>query len=645
MTGPKVAPYGAWKSPISSASVVERAIGFGQVAVDADTVYWSESRPHEGGRSVIVSRSADGTVSDLTPTPFNARTRVHEYGGGAFVVGDGRVVFSNFADQRLYRLDPGGEPRPITADGPWRYADAVVDGGRDRLICVREDHGDGTAEPVNEIVAVGLDGRDEGGRVLVSGADFYASPRLSPDGRQLAWLAWNHPNMPWDGCELWLAEMGNDGALGDARCIAGGVDESIFQPEWSPDGVLHFVSDRSGWWNLCRWQDGAAEALCPMEAEFGKPQWAFGMSTYNFETATRLVCAYTREGRWHLARLDRSSGKLEPRDAPAYSSLDGVRVGDGKAYFVAATPSEPAALIELDLETGESTVLHRSAEVAVDAGYLSTPEAVEFPTDGGLTAHAYYYPPCNRDFAAPEGEKPPLLVKSHGGPTGATADGLRLAVQYWTSRGFAVLDVNYGGSTGYGRAYRARLDGQWGVVDLDDCVNGARFLVARGDVDPERLAISGGSAGGYTTLCALAFRDTFKAGASHYGIGDLEALARDTHKFESRYLDQMIGPYPARADLYRERSPIYHTEGLSCPVIFFQGLDDKVVPPAQAEAMVAALREKGLPVAYVPFEGEQHGFRQAANIRRALDGEFCFYGRIFGFIPADDIDPVPIENL
>jgi dipeptidyl aminopeptidase/acylaminoacyl peptidase len=510
---------------------------------------------------------------------------------------------------------------------------------------VRENHGDGSGEAVNEIAAVALEGPAETGRVLVTGADFYACPRLSPDGRSLAWLAWDHPNMPWDGCELWLAEVTNEGALGAARHIAGGTEEAIFQPQWSPGGVLHFVSDISGWWNLYRWKEGAVEALCPMEAEFGKPQWAFGYTTYDFESEERLICAYTREGRWHLARLESASGSLEPLGQSAYSGIDWLRVSNGRAYFVAATPSAPAALIELDLETGESIVLRRSAEIAVEEAYLSPPEAIEFPTQGGLTAHAYYYPPRNKDFAAPAGEKPPLLVKSHGGPTGATSDGLRLGVQYWTSRGYAVLDVNYGGSTGYGRAYRARLDGQWGVVDLDDCVEGARYLVARGDVDPSRLTISGGSAGGYTTLCALTFRDDFAAGASHYGIGDLAALARETHKFESRYLDRMIGPWPEAEALYRERSPLHHTDGLSCPVIFFQGLDDQVVPPSQAEAMVAALREKGLGVAYVPFEGEQHGFRQADNIRRALDGEFLFYAHVFGFTPADDIEPLPIENL
>jgi dipeptidyl aminopeptidase/acylaminoacyl peptidase len=427
--------------------------------------------------------------------------------------------------------------------------------------------------------------------------------------------------------------------------VAGGPDESIFQPEWSPDGTLYFVSDRTGWWNLYRLSAGSVEPLCEKEAEFGAPQWMFGMSTYAFLSSGLIVCSYTDHGSSHLALLDAQDGDLEPIRT-SYSSVAFVRTdaATGDVVFRGGSPTGPACIVSLDPSTGENEVLRRSDEVEIDPGYLSIPEAIEFPTENHRTAYAFFYPPHNQDYAAPEGERPPLLVMSHGGPTAATSKALDLGIQYWTSRGIAVLDVNYGGSTGYGREYRRRLDGAWGIVDVEDCSGGAIYLAGRGLVDGDRLMITGGSAGGYTTLCALAFTDTFAAGASHFGVSDVEALAKETHKFESRYLERLIGPYPQRADLYRERSPIHHTQKLSCPVIFFQGLEDEVVPKEQAETMFAALREKGLPVAYVPFEGEQHGFRRAENIRRALDGELYFYSRVFGFELADPAEPVPIEN-
>jgi dipeptidyl aminopeptidase/acylaminoacyl peptidase len=575
--------------------------------------------------------------------PFNARTRVHEYGGGSFAVSDGVVYFSNFADQRLYRLIEGAEPQAITPEAEMRYADGVIDRKRNRMVCVREDHSAAGREAVNTIVEIALNGAGLQ-RALISGADFYSSPRLNPDGSRLAWLQWNHPNMPWDGTELWVADVSEDGSLTNQTRVAGGVDKSIFQPEWSPAGELYFVSDRSGWWNLYRWRAGVVEALCPMEAEFGLPQWVFGMSTYAFKSADRIVCSYIEQGFSKLALLDTATGELEKIETP-FTKIEGVRAKPGQAIFIAASPTETTSVVRFDLNSRQFKTLRRSSELEIDPGYISTPQAIEFPTENGLTAHAFFYPPRNRDFSAPENELPPLLVMSHGGPTAATSPTLRLGIQFWTSRGVAVLDVNYGGSTGYGRAYRERLNGSWGEVDVDDCVNGAKFLAERGLVDGNRLAITGGSAGGYTTLCALTFRGAFKAGASHYGVSDLEALEVDTHKFESRYTHKLVAPYPERADLYRERSPIHHTNWLSAPVIFFQGLEDKIVPPNQAEMMVNALRAKGLPVAYITFEGEQHGFRQAANIKRALDGELYFYSRVFGFDLADAVEPAPIENL
>ena len=634
-----VAPYGSWRSPISSDVIVRGVVGLKEVVIVGGDVYWLESRPGEGGRNVVVLLTQDGRTEDVTPQPFNARTRVHEYGGGDFTV-DGRTVyFANFADQRIYYLDSGDEPAPLTPETGRRYADMVVDRGR--LIAVREDHAGN--EPVNEIVGVDLASGEE--RVLVSGNDFYSSPRLSPDGRRLVWLTWNHPNMPWDGTELMGCELGAEGVPENVEQIAGGQDESIFQPEWSPEGTLHFVSDLTGWWNLYRWREGRVEPLCEKEAEFGLPQWTFGMSTYAFVSPERIVCSYTERGSSHLAILDTESGELEPLETP-YSSIAYLRAdSSGGLVFRGSSPTEAACIVRLDPSTGRHEVLRRSGNLEIENGYLSVPEPVEYPTEDGRTAHAFFYPPTNRDYAAPDGELPPLLVMSHGGPTAASTTSFDPEIQYWTSRGIAVLDVNYGGSTGYGREYRRHLEGAWGVVAVDDCANGAVYLAERGLVDGERLIITGGSAGGYTTLCALAFRDTFAAGASHFGISDVEALAKDTHKFESRYLDSLIGPYPGRTDLYLERSPIHSAEKLSCPVIFFQGLEDEVVPPDQAEKMFAALREKGLPVSYVPFEGEHHGFRRAENIKRALDSELYFYSRVFGFRLADPVEPVPIENL
>ena len=638
-----VAPYGSWKSPITADIIVSETRRFGGLALDGEDIYWVESRPAEAGRYIIVRRTPDGRSEDMTPVPFNARTRVHEYGGGAFVVSGGTIYFSNFADQRLYCQKPGRTPNPITPDAPLRYADGIFDRRRNRLICVCEDHTDVEGEAVNSLSAVRLS-HTPALQVLASGGDFYASPRLSPDGSQLAWLTWNHPNMPWDGCELWVGEVKEDGSIGQTVKVAGGHDESIFQPDWSPDGVLHFVSDRTGWWNLYRRSDGGIEPLRQVEAEFGRAQWLFGMSTYAFESANRIICAYNERGTWHLGNLDTTTGKFERIETP-YSEISFLRCGSGYAVFYAGSPTTPESIVRLDLATRQTQVLRHSSNVVIDDGYLSVPQAIEFPTENGFTAHAFFYSPQNCGYTPRSSERPPLIVVSHGGPTGATSAAFDLKIQYLTSRGIAVLDVNYGGSTGYGRAYRQRLNGQWGTVDVDDCVNGVRYLASLGAVDEGRTAICGGSAGGYTTLCALTFRDTFKAGASYYGVSDLEALVHDTHKFESRYLDNLIGPYPEQRNRYREKSPIHFTDRLSCPLIFLHGLEDKVVPPNQAELIVEALRAKGMPVAYLAFEGEQHGFRRAENIKRALEAELYFYAKVFGFALADSVEPVRIENL
>ncbi|HEY4388157.1 MAG TPA: S9 family peptidase, partial [Ktedonobacteraceae bacterium] len=622
MTKPQTASYGSWKSPITADLIVTAANNLGQIVLEEDSIYWIERRPSEGGRNAIVRRTSDGTITDLLPLPFNARTRVHEYGGGDFTVSKGVVYFSNFADQRLYSLVPGSEPVPISPARDIRFADAIVDQQRNLLFSVSEDHTDESREAVNSLISLPLTGDAEGNvQIIASGNDFYSSPRLSPDGSHLAWLTWKHPNMPWDGTELWVGDLDAQGFISNARLVTGGRDLSIVQPTWAPDGTLHFVSEQdNGWWNLYRVRSNQIEPLYPMEAEFGMPQWVFGISTYGFASSQRIICTYTQNGTNHLASLDTTTGELTNYKLP-YTTIGSLQVTPTHAVFLAASPTEPAALIRLTLDNGEFEVLRRSREITLDRAYFSVPEAIEFPTEHGKTAHAFFYPPSNPDFQAPAGELPPLLVEIHGGPTSATSSAFNLSRQFWTSRGIAVLDVNYGGSTGFGREYRRRLNGQWGVVDVDDCVNGAKYLVERGLVDGKRLAITGGSAGGYTTLCALTFRDTFSTGASHFGVSDIEALAQDTHKFESRYDSSLIGPYPESINLYKERSPIYHTDRLSRPIIFFQGLEDKIVLPNQSERMVEALRQKGLPVAYVTFEGEQHGFRRAENIKRALEGE------------------------
>ncbi|HEY0490768.1 MAG TPA: S9 family peptidase [Telluria sp.] len=633
-------PSGAWPSPISASMVAAGAAPLSQVALDGADCYWLVGRASEAGRTTLM-RQRGGTVTEITPAPFNVRSRVHEYGGGASAVANGTVYFSHFADNRIYKADDGAEPVALTAGGATRYADFVVDASRSRLLSVREDHSAGAAYPVNTLCAVAFDGSET---VLAEGADFYAAPRLSPDGRAMAWLSWNHPRMPWEGTELWLADVGGDGGLSNARLVAGGPAESICQPEWSPAGVLHFVSDRSGWWNLYRLDDGAVTPLCERAAEFGAPHWTFGGSMYGFRPDGDIVCTFIENGVSRLARLAAASGKLEPIVNP-YQEIRELRVSGDIIALLGGAPTIPLELARIDLASGQRAVLAHSITELPPAAYLSVPESISYASTGGRTAHAFYYPPCNADAAAPAGSKPPLIVIGHGGPTGMATSTLKLATQYWTSRGFAVLDVNYGGSTGFGRTYRDSLKGQWGIIDVEDCVAGARHLAKRGMADPERLVIRGSSAGGLTTLCALTFHDVFKAGASYYGVSDLKGLDADSHKFESHYNEYLIAPKPESEALYMLRSPINHTAQLKRPMIFFQGLDDKVVPPQQSSMMVDALRAGGVPVAYMTLEGEGHGFRKADSIVRTLEAELYFYQRIFGLVEPASPPPVYIENM
>ena len=569
-----------------------------------------------------------GGLEEVTPAAANVRTLVHEYGGGEYRVLGGEVFWVELGSPGIRRLGSRGVSTLRGSQGGPRYADFARSPDGRFLLAVEEEHAGSGAEATNRLVCFDL--AESGGRhLLAEGHDFFASPCFAPDGSRLAWLSWDHPDMPWDATTLWVAPWGPAGA-GVPRAAAGGGEESVFQPDFSPEGRLTFVSDRTGWWNLHGERDGGVAALCPREEEFGLPQWVFGLRTWGFLGEDAILCVHARDGRWQLARLELSRGALDDLTLP-YSEFLGLRTDGRRATFVAASPSSPAVVCSLDLASGRVRELRRSTELALPSDRLSTPQAISFASEDGRNAHAFLYAPAGGAIRAPEGERPPLLVKSHGGPTSATGAALQLRIQYWTTRGFMVIDVNYGGSSGYGRSYRNLLRGRWGDVDVGDCTRAALFAAEQAGADVARLAISGGSAGGYTTLCALTFRDVFAAGASYYGIGDLEALARDTHKFESRYLDRLVGPWPERSDLYRARSPIHHTEQLSCPVVFFQGLEDKVVPPNQAEAMVAALASRGITHGYLAFEGEQHGFRRAESIVASLEGELSFYSKVIGF--------------
>jgi len=709
------AACGTWRSPISAADLARSAISLDDVQVAGGTPYWVESRPQEGGRYVIVAPAAGagasglgtpalgtlGAIVELTPAGFNARTRVHEYGGRPYTVGRDRTIyFSHFTDQRVHVQRPGSAPIPLTPPG-CRYADFELDPAGARLFCVREDH-TGGGEPKNAIVMlqVGTDVTNangaaapasapsasgtpsaapgargapgtagapstasaaDAGTVLFADSDFVAYPRVSADGQRLAWIAWNHPDMPWDATRLYVAELAAHG-IREPTPIAGGPGEAVLEPRWDADGTLYFVSDRTGWWNLYRYRDGRVEAVVILEAEIGGPLWTLGESSYTLTGDGRAVFRCTRNAQDRLAvvALDRSralgasaraSAAQDSRSKPGaaqgapathapqfldlpFVAFSNVQMLDrATVVAIAASSTEEPAVVAIDLATGEHRILRAPGTLKVPGPYVSRAEPVEYPSIGGRTAHAFYYPPTNPDFLPLEGEKPPLVVKAHGGPTGHSAPQLNLGTQFWTTRGFAVLDVNYGGSSGYGRVYRERLNGNWGVVDVADVVAGVKYLIATGRVDGARTAIRGGSAGGFTVLAALAFHDVFRAGADYYGVSDLEALARDTHKFESRYLDRLVAPLPEGKPIYEARAPLHHLESFHAPLIVFQGAEDTVVPPSQSRAIVAALERKGVPVVYMELEGEQHGFRKAESIVRTLEAELAFYGRVFGFTP------------
>ncbi|MBU1044750.1 MAG: prolyl oligopeptidase family serine peptidase [Candidatus Omnitrophica bacterium] len=639
MNNKKIAPYGSWYSSITSDMIVSQNIGFGQIVIDKqkNDIYWLESRPMEAGRNVIVQyNQATATVRDISPQLFNVRSKAHEYGGGAFTVDNQRVFFVNYQDQRIYKQIPGQEPRPITEQTDKRYADLIIDKKRNRLICVCEDHSNKQNKVKNYLISINLENNCLS--VLTQGDDFYSSVKISPEADKLVWLSWNNPDMPWDQTKLSMADIQEPGMLTNIKVIAGLEPESIFQPQWLNNQDLCFVSDRNNWWNLYSYADEQITPIIEMQAEFGLAQWVFGMSTYAVIDSHNIICAINTKGNWQLAKLNILTKQLKIIKSE-HCIIDAVAGLPGQAIFIAGTNNQFSSIVSLDIKQEKLSILKQSSDLQIDPGYLSQPQNISFKTSEDSLCHAFFYPPCNKEFSQESEIKPPLLVISHGGPTAAANAGLNLKIQYWTSRGFAVVDVNYTGSTGFGRKYRHKLYSQWGIADVNDCLKAAEFLVAHNLVDSNALAIRGGSAGGFTTLAALTFSNTFKTGASYYGVSDLISLTRETHKFEAHYLDKLIGPYPEAIELYKQRSPLNHIEQLNCPIIFFQGLEDKIVPPDQAEKMVAALDKKGIGFAYITFDQESHGFRKSQNIKKSLDWELYFYSQVFGFLLSDQNKP------
>ncbi|KAH9758393.1 peptidase S9 domain-containing protein [Citrus sinensis] len=673
------APYGSWKSPLTADVVSGASKRLGGTAVDGHgRLIWLESRPTEAGRGVLVKEPAKAgdEPSDITPKEYAVRTTAQEYGGGAFRIFGDTVIFSNYKDQRLYKhsIDSkDSSPLPITPDygEPLvSYADGIFDPRFNRYVTVREDRRQDALNSTTEIVAIALNGQNiQEPKVLVSGSDFYAFPRMDPRGERMAWIEWHHPNMPWDKAELWVGYISENGDVYKRVCVAGfdpTIVESPTEPKWSSKDAtydnsyetpseLFFVTDRkNGFWNLHKWIESNNEVLAiySLDAEFSRPLWVFGINSYEIIQShgekNLIACSYRQNGRSYLGILDDFGHSLSLLDIP-FTDIDNITLGNDCLFVEGASGVQPSSVAKVTLDDHKlkavdfKVVWSSSPDTLKYKSYFSLPELIEFPTEvPGQKAYAYYYPPSNPIYQASPEEKPPLLVKSHGGPTSEARGILNLSIQYWTSRGWAFVDVNYGGSTGYGREFRERLLGRWGIVDVNDCCSCATFLVGSGKADEKRLCITGGSAGGYTTLAALAFRDTFKAGASLYGVADLSMLRAETHKFESRYIDNLVG---SEKDYY-EKSPINFVDKFSCPIILFQGLEDKVVPPDQARKIYKALKENGLPVALVEYEGEQHGFRKAENIKFTLEQQMVFFARVVGhFDVADEIIPIKIDNF
>ncbi len=639
-----IARFGSWASPFPIERLTDRVVFLSEPKANDGVRWWLEGRPDEGGRQSLIRRNRDGSMIRLTPEGFNARSRVHEYGGAATLISGDLVVVSDFTTGRLFRVAAPGELVAITPERAWRFADAIHDAARNRLIAIREEHDAeivaSHGEWLNDLVSIDLATGDV--QALAGGADFYAAPRLSPDGATLAWTEWHHPNLPWDGVELRVAPVSATGALGESTVLAGSAHDWVSQPRWSPDGILHFTAEPGDWANLFRVVAGHIEPVCPMDAEFASPEWQFGNHTYDFLEGGEILAVARSEGRDRLLRID-PDGSSHVIDLP-FTEIGSMAIDGDRAILRAASPAEPTAIAEVTID-GRIEILRRATPFIPDPADVSMPRHVEFPTVGDRTAFGNFYAPTSQRFEGPAGELPPLIVTSHGGPTSGAFSGFATGFQLFTSRGYAVLDVDYGGSTGFGKAYRKRLEGQWGIVDVDDCVAGASWLAGQGLVDGRRMAIRGGSASGFTTLAALAFRDPFRAGTTYFGIGDLRAFVKDTHKFESRYLESLVGPWPDTKQRYLDRSPSLHAEQITAPVLVQQGAEDHVVPASEAERIVDALFERHVPHAYLLYPGEDHGFRGKDAIIRSFGAELSFYAQVFGFEPADDIERLEIQFL
>lgn len=651
----KVQPFGSWDSPLNASSIATASLGLQEIVIDGSNIYWLESRPNEGGRNVICRADKDLNISDVTPSSYSVRTLVNSYGGAPFTVHNDTLYFSNhnnhrddsnpyarYNDQRIYVQAPGKEPQVLTDTLGVAYANILVDESRQRLIAIREDfHLNLKGQPMSSLVAIDLkSGKQE---LLLQGQDFYAYPRLSPDGTQLCWLSWNYPHMPWDHTQLWLADFDESGRLGTPRLIAGEKDESILQPLWSPEGQLYFISDKNNWWNIYRLTESGTKPVCLRANDFGSPLWSLGASIYDFASSENLLCAYTEGGEWQLINLNVANASID-LIALDFTCISQISAKDNQVVFLAGSPTTPLSLIRLDLQTKEYKVLRSSTQFSLDPTYISKPRPIVYPTSEGQHSYAFYYPPTNPDFVAPNSEKPPLIIKSHGGPSSAADTVLSLDIQYFTSRGFGVVDVNYRGSSGYGRNYRLSLYKNWGIYDVKDCENAALYLIEQGEVDPERVVARGGSSGGYTTLALATYTDLLKAGASYYGISNLEMIAQNSDKLEARYPDCLIGKWPEEQEIYQERSPLFHSEHIKAPMIFFQGTEDPVVPPEQTDVIFERLKEDNIPVCAIYFEKEQHGFRIAKHIQQALEAELYFYAKVLGFTLAETLPEIKIEN-
>tara|TARA_A100001037_G_scaffold47334_1_gene38942 strand:+ start:31964 stop:33922 length:1959 start_codon:yes stop_codon:yes gene_type:complete len=644
MPGQKVSSFGSWESVITSDFIVKETVGLSEIKVDQGDIYWIETRPSEKGRNVLVKYNPEGVNFDITSNKFSVRSRVHEYGGGSVCVNEGFSYFVNNKDQLIYKQFANNEPKQVSEKKNRRYSDLVFDKHRDHIISVRESHVNSENEPLNEIVFIDINNASNE-KVIVSGNDFYSNPRISPDGKSMSWISWDHPNMPWDGNELWIADLDSEGILFNERRIISD-QESVFQPEWSPNGILYFVSDRNGWWNLFRYNKNQIEIVLEEKAEFGSPMWVFGMSNYVFATSDLIISQYTKNGYWYIGKIDLKNNTLENIElGEMYDMSRGnIEIYRDKIYFAGGSVSKVFSIFELDINTKTLKTLKTSMLLDISLSYISEPESITFKTSEGSNSHAFFYPPCSMDYVPNANEKPPLIVILHGGPTGAASITLNMEVQFWTSRGFSVLDVNYRGSTGYGTEYRKALNGKWGIVDVEDCINGVQHLINKNIVDKNRIIIRGGSAGGFTVMAALARSNVFAAGASYYGVSDLEGLLLDTHKFESNYLNTLIAPFPENKDEYYHRSPLNNVKSINTPMIIFQGLKDKIVPPSQSEKILKSLIDNGNTVASIFFDDEQHGFRNGENIKKALDAELYFYSKVLKIDLLYQVEPIEIIN-